>query len=210
MNNLGDTAAALASARKAVMAAGKLLREDRKPLALGSAADAYSTYGDLLFSTGNLAATERAYQPAIGLRQEIAAKSPQDLDNDIALSICFRHMGDLEGGYGWSNLGKTAEALSSYQQAKTLVAKLTAQFPGNAGVAKESYKALLSMSSAEYAAGRRDEAAKDLMEGIENKSKSRRRGAGDANVKKWNWLLRKPGSDKCCSMTETSPALSRI
>jgi tetratricopeptide (TPR) repeat protein len=182
-NNLGDTAAAMASARKAAAAAEKLLREDRKPPALGSAAEAFSTYGDLLFSTGDLAATERAYRAAINLREEIAGKSPQDRENNIALSICFRHMGDLEDGYGWANLGKTADSLSSYQQAKALVAKLVAQFPGNVDVAKESYKALLSLSSSEYAAGRLDEAAKDLIEALTQIQKAGAAAPGDANIK---------------------------
>jgi tetratricopeptide (TPR) repeat protein len=181
-NNLGDTAAALVSARKAVAAAENVLREDRTPPALGSVADAFSTYGDLLYSTGNLPATGRAYERAIGLRQEIAAKSPGDLGNYIALSICFRHMGDLSGGYGFRSLGKTADALAFYGQGKALVAKLAAQFPGNVDVAKESYKTLLSLSSAESVMGMREEAARDLDEALAQIEKAGATHPNDANI----------------------------
>ena len=182
-NNLGDPAGALASARKGVAAAEKLLREDRKPLALDSAANAFSTYGDLLFSTGDLTATNSQYQRAIGIRQEIAAISPRDIENNLALSICFRHTGDLYGGYGWPNLGKSGEAVAYYQQSKALVAKLVAEFPGNLEVAKENYRSLLSVSASESTLGRRDEAAQDLNEAINQIQQVRAGSPGDTNAK---------------------------
>jgi tetratricopeptide (TPR) repeat protein len=165
-NNLGDTAAALSSARKAIEATEKLLREDKTPPAEGSAANAFSTYGSLLYSTGDLEAADVAYQRALGLYQKIAVASPQDLENKISLSTCLRHLGDLYGGYGFRNLGKTAESLAYYEQAKTLVLALDAQFPSNIDITKESYKTLLSLTSAEAATGRHDEAAKDLEEAL--------------------------------------------
>ena len=51
-NNMGDTAAALVSARKAVEEAEKLLRRDHTDATLKSAAQAYSTDGSLLYSPG--------------------------------------------------------------------------------------------------------------------------------------------------------------
>jgi tetratricopeptide (TPR) repeat protein len=153
-NNLGDTAGAMVSAQKAAAAAEKLLRDDRSPAALSSAADAFRTYGDLLYSSGDLLAVGRAYQRAIKLRQEIESKAPQKLDNVLDLSNCLRHMGDLAGGTGFPSLGSTTEGLAYYEQARDEVAKLAAQNPGNIEVTKENYKTLISLGTTEIAMGR--------------------------------------------------------
>jgi tetratricopeptide (TPR) repeat protein len=182
-NNLGDSAGALVSARKAAAIAEKLLREDRSPTALNSAAEAFSAFGDLLFSTGDLAATERAYQRSIVLRRELEAKAPQDLDNRLALSTSLKHMGDLYGGYGWPNLGKTAAALAWYQQSNSLAAKLRAQFPGNVEVENGSYKALMQLSSSENTMGMRVEAIRDLRETLRQIEQVSIQAPGDAHVK---------------------------
>ena len=162
-NNLGDTAASVDSARKAVDAAEKLLREDTTQPALDSAASAFSTYGDMLYSIGDLLAVERPYRRAISLREEIAAKSPLDLDNNLALSACFWHMGDLSGGSGFQSLGRTADALALYQQGHALLARMLAQFPGKEEIAKENYKSLISLSAAERSLEmRREDAHPDI------------------------------------------------
>ena len=182
-NNLGDPGGALVSARKAVATAETLLRADQSPIALNSAAEAFSTFGDLQFSTGDLAGADLAYQRSISLRQEMAAKAPQDLDNSLALSTCLKHMGDLYGGYGWPNLGKTAESLAWYQQSNTLAAKLLAQFPGNVDAGKASYKALMQLSSSETTMGMRTEAARDLRETLRQIELVSAQAPGDAHVK---------------------------
>ena len=181
-NNLGDPDAALASAAKAAAAAEKLLKMDRQPPALASAASAFTTYGDLLFSTGDLASTDQAYRRAIGLRQEVASKSAQGLENNLALSTLFRRMGDLDGGFGWPNLGKTEEAFNYDQQAKTLVGRLLAQSPGDRDVVNESYEMLISLSASEFTVGLRADAAKDLGDAITQIEKVREAHPGDTNA----------------------------
>jgi len=166
-NNLGDPAAALASAGKAVATAEQLLRKDRTPPSLASAAEAFSSFGDMLFSTGDLAATDHAYQRAIGIRQEIVSKSPQDLANSLALSQLYRRMADLDGGFGWPNLGKTQDALTYDEQAKGLVDRLNLQVPNNKDVLAESTETLVSLSTAEFIVGRRADAANHLSAAIE-------------------------------------------
>ena len=161
-NNLGDTAGSLVSAQKAVAEAEKMLRKDRSIAALDSAAAAFSTDGSVLYSSGDLHAAGLSYQRAIGLRQDIAKASPADVQNQIALATCLDHMGDLSGGYGFTSLGDTSAALAYYGQAKTLVAAMTAQFPRNVDVTKESYKTLLSLSASEGSTGRQQQAASDL------------------------------------------------
>jgi len=182
-NNLGDTKAAMASAHKAVDAAEKLLKEDQSPAAQSSAASAFSTYGSLLYSTGDLQSADRAYQRALGLYRKIAAASPQDLDDQVSLITCLRHLGDLYGGYGFRNLGKITEGLAYYEQAKSLVLTLVAQFPSNLDLTKESYKTLLSLTAAEAAAGKHDEAAKDLEEALAQIQRVSIAEPADTNVK---------------------------
>jgi tetratricopeptide (TPR) repeat protein len=182
-NNLGDTAGAMGSAQKAVAAAEKLLRDDRSPPALSSAADAFTTYGDLLYSSGDLLAVGRAYQRAIELRQEIESKAPQQLDNVLKLSNCLRHMGDLAGGTGFPSLGRTTDALAYYQQARDQVAKLAAQSPENIEVAKENYKTLISLGTTEIAMGRRTDAANSFSKAITDIENVLSAQPGDVNGK---------------------------
>ncbi len=161
-NNLGNTAAALASAKKAVAATGQLLKTDRSLAALDSAASAFSTEGSLSYAAGDLASADQAYQYAIDLRGAIARQAPQDLDNQLALVACLNHIGDLYGGFGFQNLGKIPESLAYYERAKAIVTRLTARFPGNIEVTKQSYVTLMSLSSSENSAGRHAAAARDL------------------------------------------------
>ena len=182
-NNLGDPAAALVSAGKAALAAERLLKMDRQPVALTSAAVAFKTYGDLLFATGDLVSTDPAYRRAISLRQEIASKSPLDRENDCALSTMFRRMGDLDGGFGWPNLGKTQEAFHYDQQAMEMVNGLMARFPDSQDVVSESYETLISLSTSEFTMGRRADAASDLADAITHIEKVRAAHPGDATVK---------------------------
>jgi len=181
-NNLGDTKGAMASGHKAADAAEKLLREDRTPPALDSAANAFSTYGDLLSATGDLAAADQAYRRVVELRREIDAKSAGSVENSLALSSCLRHMGDVYGDIGSQNLGKTAESLDYYGQAKVIVTKLAGQFPGNEEVAKETYETLLSLSASESGIGRRADAAKDLSEALTQIQKVSAAEPNDTNV----------------------------
>jgi tetratricopeptide (TPR) repeat protein len=182
-NNLGDTTGAMVSAQKGVAAAEKLLRDDRSPPALSSAADAFTTYGDLLYSSGDLLAVGRAYQRAIKLRQEIQSKAPQDLDNVLKLSDCLHHMGDLVGGTGFPSLGRTTDALAYYQQGRDQVAKLAAQNPENLEIAKENYMSLISLGTSEIAMGRRTEAGDTFSKAITEIENVLSAQPGDVNGK---------------------------
>ena len=161
-NNLGDTAASLTSAQKAAAEAEKLLKSDHTLPALASAANAFSTDGSLLYSTGDLPAAESAYQRTVSLRKEISQRAPQDIDNRIALATCLSHLGDLYGGSGFQNLGKTPESLAYYEQAKAVAAELVSHDPWNIDIAKASYETLLALASSENALGRHQEAVRDL------------------------------------------------
>jgi tetratricopeptide (TPR) repeat protein len=92
-------------------------------------------------------------------------------------------MGDLDGGFGWPNLGKTADACTYDEQAKALVDSLMTQFPGNQDVAKESYEMLISLSTAEFTVGRRTDAARDLGNALAQIEKASEAHPGDAYIK---------------------------
>ncbi len=109
-NNMGDTAGALSTAGKAAAAAEKLLNQ-KTPSALISAAEAFATDASLRYSSGDLAGADRQYRRAIDLRERVKSTNPENVDNILALSTYERQTGDLYGGYGFHNLGKTAEAV---------------------------------------------------------------------------------------------------
>ena len=161
-NNLGDTQAALLSAKKAVDSAEALLRKDRSLAALNSSAEAFSTYGSLLYSKGDLASAERSYLRVIDLRNELGHKSGDNLENELGIVTCLNHLGDLTGGYGFQSLGRTTESLAYYKKAQQLTAKLASEFPGNLDIEKHSLATLISLSGAEGAIGRHEDAKKDL------------------------------------------------
>jgi tetratricopeptide (TPR) repeat protein len=182
-SNLGNTADALVSAQKATAAAEKMLKGERTIPVLDSAASAFSTDGSLLYSAGELSAADHAYQRALSLRKEIARQSPADVQNQIALATCLSHLGDLYGGNGFQNLGKTAESLAYHEQAKAVVTALSTKYPGNFDVAKESYETLLSMSSAEGVVGRHEDATRDLGDALAQIEKVSLAQPHDTNVR---------------------------
>ena len=117
------------SAQKAVSAADRLLKVDHSLAAAASAASAYSTFGSLKYATGDLPAAQTAYLHAATFYQQIAKGSPQDIDNRIELSTCYRHLGDVSGGYGFNNLGDTSESIEYYKKAEAVMTSLTSDFP---------------------------------------------------------------------------------
>lgn len=162
--NLGDTATALGSARKAVSEADRLLANDRSLATLEAAARAFGTDGSVLYSAGDLVQADIAYQRSLSLREEIARTFPQDLDNLIALAEDLLHLGDLYGAIGFPNLGKPRESLIYYNRAKALVARLTARHPDDLSVAKERYETLIAISDPEKALGGKQTAMRDLVD----------------------------------------------
>ena len=181
-NNLGDTAGALNTAGKAAAAAENLV--DRKtPSALSSAAEAFAADASLLYSAGDLPGADRQYRRAIELRARIRHGSPGDVDNNLALATYYRHMGDLYGGYGFHNLGRTVESVKFYRTARDIVFRLEPNGPNKIDVTKARYKSLMSLSVSEGSIGRREEAARDLAEALSQVETLNAAEPDDANVK---------------------------
>lgn len=163
-NNLGDEAGALSTARRGVVAAEKLLAEDRSAEALVAASEAYSVEASLLYSADKLQDADREYQQAVSLRESVAKMRPDDVTNTIALSDDLRHIGELYGSYGNQNLGKTAESVKYFQRAAQLIGELGARHPGDVQVARARYDDLLALANSEYTQGLRDAAHRDLLD----------------------------------------------
>jgi len=155
-SNLGDTAGALKSARKAVTAAEKLVENDKSAEALMSAAGAFEVDASLLYSSGKLQESATQYRRAIDLRETVARQRPDDIDNGIDLSTSLEHLADLSGGYGFQNLGQTDEYARLCRRAAEIVGRLSARYPNNTRIAHQHYSALLASSAAERGLGHLD------------------------------------------------------
>ena len=182
-NNMGDTAGALMTAGKAAGAAEKLVAAQETPSALNSAAEAFATDASLRYAAGDLRGADREYQRAIELREQVRSKRRDDVDNNIALSRDLRQMGDLYGGYGFHNLGRTEESLKFYERARDIASSLKAEDDNRIAVTKAKYKALLALSLSEGGIGKRDEAARHLAQALSQVEKLSAAEPNDANVK---------------------------
>lgn len=165
-SNLGDMPGAMASAQKAVAEADKLLKADRSPESLSVAADAYNIQATLLFSAAKLQNAADFYWRAVALRQQVAAKKPDDIENGIELTSLFSHLGDLMGGVSTQNLGQTQQSVALYQQAADTIGRLSERFPANVDVAWERFEVLLPLSAAETGMGNPDRAQALLLQAL--------------------------------------------
>lgn len=182
-SNLGDTAGAMESAKKAVSGAEKLLAHDQSPATLQAAADAFSEQASLLFTGGKLDDASKLYWRAIEMRQRMAAANPDDIDNGIELTVLYSHVGDLYGGVGMQNLGKTGEAEGLYERADDTIGKLAMRFPSNLAIARERFEVLLPLSSTEAGLGHVEHAQKLLEQALAEIGKVAAANPNDANAR---------------------------
>ncbi len=165
--NLGNDKGALASARKAVESAEKLLRMDRRPDALRSAAGAFAVEGSLLYSAGQLQPAEVRLRRAVDLDEAAIQAQPLDFDSLTARAANLQKLADLYGGPGMQNLGDSAKALGLYRQSKDAGLQLMARFPDDARARKKSYHALIGIAASEQSLGQTGDAAADLRAAVE-------------------------------------------
>jgi non-specific serine/threonine protein kinase/serine/threonine-protein kinase len=154
-SNLGDTAGALASARKAVAAGERLVARDAGGLNQRALASAYAVEADILYSTNDLAGAYENYRKSVSLAEAAVRKLPPDLDTRRQLAATLRHWGDLAGAEGISNMGKPQEAVALYRRALDIAAGLVKQFPGSLPAKRELYDTRQALAEAETTAGHR-------------------------------------------------------
>jgi serine/threonine protein kinase/tetratricopeptide (TPR) repeat protein len=113
--NLGDTAGALASHRKALAIREAVAAKD--PAHTATQRDlAYShvLVGDALAATGDLAGAVASYRRSLAVRQALAAASPGDARLQHELAVSHQRLGDTLGNPRFPNLGDTAGAVEHY------------------------------------------------------------------------------------------------
>ena len=152
-SNLGDTAGALASARKAVAAGERLVARDARGLNQRALASAYASEADILYSTNDLPGANENYRKAVSRAEAAVRKLPPDLDTRRQLAATLRNWGDLAGAEGISNMGKPEEALARYRLALEIVNGLVKEYPGSPLAKKDLYDSLLVLADAETTAG---------------------------------------------------------
>jgi tetratricopeptide (TPR) repeat protein len=152
-SNLGDTAAALASVRKAVAAGERLMARDASGLNQSALASAYSAEADILYTTNDLTGADKDYRKAVWLAEAAVRTLPPDLDTRRQLAGTLRNWGDLAGAEGISNMGKPEEALARYRRSLDIANALVQEYPGSRPAKKELYGSRMALADAETTAG---------------------------------------------------------
>ena len=116
-DNLGDTEAALVTARKATTLGEQLVKDDPKVESLMALADAYDTQSNVLSSTANLPAIDEVTRRCLALYEQVSRLQPNDVEARLLVSQTYWALGDLYGAPGISNLGRSRQALEYYQRA---------------------------------------------------------------------------------------------
>ncbi len=113
--NLGDTAGALVSYRRAVSIAEAVRAESPRDRAVaGTLALAHRRLGDVLAQTGDLAMALGELQASNALYATIAAGPAAALGDRIEAGIAAVKLGDVLGNPNFQNLGRTADADRQY------------------------------------------------------------------------------------------------
>jgi tetratricopeptide (TPR) repeat protein/tRNA A-37 threonylcarbamoyl transferase component Bud32 len=164
--NLGDTAGALETARKAVSTAVRLLELDDTAASLRSAALAYEAEAGVLISTGNLVTAEDRFSSAVALQARAVELAPRDVIALIEYASILRKMGDLVGGSEMLSLGRTSEGQEWYRRASTVVASALAIAPGQENAERLASTIDVLMAGSDMALGHPAAAADGLRRAV--------------------------------------------
>jgi eukaryotic-like serine/threonine-protein kinase len=130
--NLGDTSGAMKSYRRSLEIRENLLSSSpQNPGLQDEVANSYEGIGDMLYTTGELRAGLKRYERALQFREHVATTDSAKVDHRIAVAVLYEKIGDIKGLESYANLGDTAGALASYQNAKELLEPLSAADPQN-------------------------------------------------------------------------------
>ena len=115
--NLGETAAALATVQKALTIGERLIKDDQAPETRMTLATAYKTAANVVSSTGDLQGVADYSLRAAALYETLSAQNPSDVRLLLSLSETYWGLGDMFGGPGMHNLGKSRQGLAYYERA---------------------------------------------------------------------------------------------
>jgi len=131
--NLGDTAGALASQRKALAIQQALVAAD--PTDVGVRRDLARSsmwVGDALAATGDVSGALEHYRLALATREGLAAADPTNAQDRHDAAISYQRLGDTLGNPGYPNVGNPLGALASYHKMLATLEALAAEAPTNA------------------------------------------------------------------------------
>jgi len=130
--NLGDSASALKSYRKALSIA--------EPLVLDNPSDAqarrtvgviYEKMGDVLAWSGSIGAGVSAARRSLGFFEALAREAPQDVAKQRSLAISHIKVGDVSGNPSFPNDGNPSEALEHYRVSSAILEDLSKRDPAD-------------------------------------------------------------------------------
>ena len=130
--NLGDSASALKSYRKALSIA--------EPLILANPSDAqarrtvgviYEKMGDVLAWSGSIGAGVSAARRSLGFFEALARESPGDAAKQRSLAISHIKVGDVSGNPSFPNDGQPREALAHYRVSSAILEELFRRDPAD-------------------------------------------------------------------------------
>ena len=150
--NLGDTAGAMVSARKAVAHGEPLYRRNpgaENAYVLGRA---YLVQAIIIHSSDQIAGAEPYYKRAAELFDKATAAHPDENWQTRHIET-LAHLGDLYGGDGYSNLGRSQDALAAYSKALELSNQLVEKDQGSRDAREVQFLVQLSVATAEHRLG---------------------------------------------------------
>jgi non-specific serine/threonine protein kinase/serine/threonine-protein kinase len=130
--NLGDTAGALESYRKALAIAVRLTASDpsdaRARRFIGVVSEKMC---DVQGATGDIAGAVESQRRSISIFKEIADAAPSNAEARQSLAISHVKLGDVLGNANFNNAGDAAGAMQSYRSSADLLEALHAADPAN-------------------------------------------------------------------------------
>lgn len=123
--NLGDSAGAMQSYRKALAITERLLasqpadKQARRSLAI-----VYEKMSDLQDAGGDIAMAVRSAQNSLGIFKALAEADPSNIQAQQSLAISYVKSGDFLGNSNFPNLGDLSSALGYYQSSKAILQSL--------------------------------------------------------------------------------------
>lgn len=139
-SNLGDTAGAVESYRKAVSICENLAHDHKnKPEVQRDLADSYQSYADMLAMTGKLTEAVQHYRRSNEIYQSLFATDSQDAAVGVQLARGYLKLGDTLGSPIFPNLGDKDGALDNFRKSLEVAGSLLTAVPSSTGARKFLY-----------------------------------------------------------------------
>ncbi|HYG11848.1 MAG TPA: serine/threonine-protein kinase [Pyrinomonadaceae bacterium] len=130
--NLGDTAGALESYRKALAIAARLTASDPSDAQTRRFVGVISEkMSDAQAATGDTAGAVESQRRSLSIFKAIADAAPANAEAQQSLAISYVKLGDVLGNRNFNNSGEEAGAMQSYRSAAAILETLYAADPAN-------------------------------------------------------------------------------